>query len=89
MITQVESRKQLDSLLIKEGWKIGQNDRFLLCPFDQDIRYNRKSGVIFTGVEYSFDYTVFAKISNIKDIVWKYDDVTGLLSNPVMAVRVK
>lgn len=87
--TLIQSRKQFDTLLIKEGWVIGQNDRFLICPFNSDIRVCRSNGTFFKGMWCGVDYVVVGKLTNLKDESWEFDDQTNLISNEIFALRIK
>ena len=90
MITPVRTRSQFNELFEKEGWPKGTiNPSYLMCPFDADIRLCLDSGTFFKGALYCPDYEVVVKITNIKDGRWEYDDQTGLISNGLVAVRVK
>ena len=86
---KIVSRKQFDDILLQNGWTQGINSRFLICPFDNTIRVCRSNGTFFTGQYGGIDYVVIAKITNIRRVSWQYDNVTGLISNNLVALRIK
>ncbi len=89
MITKILSRAQFNDTLIKEGWLTSTNDRFLICPFNINVRVCKTSGTFFTGMHCGHDYVIVGKLSNLRDTNWEYDDALGLISNGLAAFRIK
>ena len=87
MITPILNRQHFNDILEKEGWVIGLNDLFQLCPYDPSIRVHRRNGTFFMGTYNGPDYEVIGKITNIKAGNWKFDDITHLISNDLFALR--
>jgi len=78
---RIVNDKEFKDLLIQTGWVCG---RFhYTSPYDTSVHcysYRR---------EFRKDGYILGTIANLRDVIWDYDNNTGLLQNGVFAIRIK
>ena len=96
MIYTVKDDEHLEALLKQERWVLNAF-REWHAPYNHDIyftfykrRFHTKVPLKKTNMyNENWREITLAELPNLADIDWKYDDETGLLTNDVIAIRIK
>jgi hypothetical protein len=93
---RIATEKELIQLLVSEGWTTKQHYEYS-APFNNDVIFSKYERCFYITLPRSkpnrwghmVEEHKIIKMPNLKNVPWNYDATTCLLSNVIVAIRIK